>query len=242
MECHGMCANFKFCVCIFDNRAEQDTDRRVSVLLQTVDELVKMAPEIVPVAPIRKPSTPSSQQRLLTKQNSTDRRSPSPGPNITQITNVITRLSEASDDLRRQQRLSEDEREREKMRRNMRRAASTENETPEMQRRANRLAKSASHNGSLYRKSLSFDQSVGAEQKMWKTGDGYDSMSSMQSIDSEMGGGAGAFIRDSSMDSRLSAGSTQSDMPRGTRKKKRTLMGKLRSLTKGSRQDSDVSV
>lgn len=129
------------------------------------------------------------------------------------------------------------------MRRNMRRAASTENETPEMQRRANRLAKSASHNGSLYRKSLSFDQTVGADQKMWKNADGYDSMSSMQSIDSEMGGGGGGtFMRDSSMDSRLSAGSTQSDMPRGTRKKKRSLMGKLRSLTKGSRNDSEASV
>lgn len=199
-----------------------------------------MAPELVPTAPIRKPSTPSSQQRLLTKQESVDRRSPSPGPNVAQVASVISRLSEVSDELRRHQRLCEEEREREKMRRSMRRAASTENETPEMQRRAHRLAKSASHNGSLYRKSLSFDQTVGTDQKIWKNADGYDSMSSMQSIDSEMGGGV--FMRDSSMDSRLSAGSTQSDMPRGTRKKKRTLMGKLRSLTKGGRNDNETSV
>lgn len=211
--------------------------------MQTVDELMKLAPEIVPTAPSRKPSTPNSQSRLLTKQASTDRnRSPSPGPNITQITSVIARLSETSEELRRYQRICEEEKEREKMRRNMRRAASTENETPEMQRRSNRLSKSNTHNGSLYRKSLSFDQTTPADQKIWKNADGYDSMSSMQSIDSEMGANGG-FIRDSSMDSRLSGGSTQSDMPRGTRKKKRTLMGKLRSLTKGSRNaDSEVSV
>lgn len=66
-------------------------------------------------------------------------------------------------------------------------------------------------------------------------------MSSLQSLDSEYGG---RYQRDSSMDSRLSGGSTQSDMPR-LRKKKRGLMGKLRSLslTRGSKgSDSDFSV
>lgn len=68
-------------------------------------------------------------------------------------------------------------------------------------------------------------------------------MSSMQSIDSELGG----MVRDSSMDSRLdsrlSGGSTQSDIPRGPRKKKKGLMGKLRSLTKSGRNsESEISV
>lgn len=74
------------------------------------------------------------------------------------------------------------------------------------------------------------------DQSIWKHDD--DSMSSMQSIDSELGG----LVRDSSMDSRLSGGSTQSDMPRGPRKKKRGLMGKLRSLTKGRTAESEGSV
>lgn len=74
------------------------------------------------------------------------------------------------------------------------------------------------------------------QQMIWERSDG--SMSSMQSIDSEYGIRRG----DSSIDSRLSAGSTQSDMPR-IRKKKRGLMGKLRSLTKGGRgAESDASV
>jgi hypothetical protein len=70
---------------------------------------------------------------------------------------------------------------------------------------------------------------------IWKQDD--DSMSSLQSIDSDFG----AMRRDSSMDSRLSTGSTQSDMPR-QRKKKRGLIGKLRSLTSRGGTESDISV
>lgn len=78
-------------------------------------------------------------------------------------------------------------------------------------------------------------------QNIWRQDDG--SVSSMQSIDSELGG----MVRDSSMDSRLdsrlSGGSTQSDLPRGPRKKKKGLMGKLRSLTKSNRNsESEISV
>lgn len=83
--------------------------------------------------------------------------------------------------------------------------------------------------------------SVPCLQNIWRQDDG--SVSSMQSIDSELGG----MVRDSSMDSRLdsrlSGGSTQSDLPRGPRKKKKGLMGKLRSLTKSSRNsESEISV
>lgn len=71
---------------------------------------------------------------------------------------------------------------------------------------------------------------------IWKQDEG--SMSSIQSIDSDYG----AYLtmgRESSLDSRLSTGSTQSDLPRGPRKKKRGLMGKLRSLTKSRGTESD---
>lgn len=150
---------------------------------------------------------------------------------------MLTRLADASEDLRKFQRMCEEDRDRDKNRRSgMRRAASTENDTPEMSRQ-NRISRSSPNNGSLYRKSLSLDQSMQQpDQAIWKLDDG--SMSSMQSIDSEFG----ALGRDSSMDSRLSGGSTQSDMPRGQRKKKRGLMGKLRSLTKGKAADSEGSV
>jgi len=68
-------------------------------------------------------------------------------------------------------------------------------------------------------------------------------VSSMQSIDSELGGLVRDSSLDSRLDSRLSGGSTQSDIPRGPRKKKKGIMGKLRSLTKSSRNsESEISV
>lgn len=158
-----------------------------------------------------------------------------------QISTVLARLAEASDELRRYQRLCDEERERDRARRGgMRRAASQENENGiegNMNRPIARLNRSS--HGSLYRKSLSLDQSMQGEQQqqIWKDSDA-GSMSSVQSIDSEYGIRRG----DSSMDSRLSGGSTQSDVT-GRRKKKKGLMGKLRSLTKGSRgAESDASV
>lgn len=184
-------------------------------------------------------------------------RSPSPGnANTQQLTSVLNRLAEASDELRKHQRSCEEERDRERSLRrsgsnggSMRRAASTDTDTPDMPRHS-RVVRQSPSNGSLYRKSLSLDHSTMMQQQqmadqqqqgIWKVDDG--SMSSMQSIDSEFGGG---MVRDNSMDSRLSGGSTQSDMPRGARKKKpRGLMGKLRSLTgaKASRvADSEGSV
>lgn len=167
-------------------------------------------------------------------------RSPSPARNTAQISALLSRLTDASEDLRKYQRICRDEKERDKLMRrgSGRRAASTETDTPEMARHSSsRIARSSStHNGggNLYRKSISFDQSIQQQQTLWKRDDG--SISSMQSIDSvDMG-------RQSSMDSRLSGGSTQSDMPRGARKKKRGIMGKLRSLTKSMGPESEGSV
>lgn len=219
-------------------RLEQDGDRKVGVLLKTVDELVKIAPELV-----------SSHQNQMAQNNNSNHltptpaprrsksRSPSPGPKTTQISGVLSRLAEAYEELKKFQKINEDENNRERLRRGpMRRAASTENEN-EGHKGTGRISRSSTHNGSLYRKSLSLDQSMQQEQQnIWKQDD--DSMSSMQSIDSEYGG----MGRDSSLDSRLSGGSTQSEMTRGPRKKKRGFMGKLRSLTKSKNFDSDGSV
>lgn len=199
-------------------RLEQDGDKKIAVLLQTVDELVKVAPELKQL-----------------EQNGVRGKSPGPMSSAPLIVNqTITRLAEASEELRKYQRICEDERQRDRLRRGgMQRAASTENDPDS--RQSSRLNRHGHNNSSLTRKTLSLDQSLQKDQNIWKQDDG--SMSSMQSIDSEYGLG-----RDSSMDSRLSGGSTQSDMPRGTRKKKRGLMGKLKSLAKSRGAESDVSV
>ncbi|GAB0098805.1 putative leucine-rich repeat-containing protein DDB_G0290503 isoform X1 [Sergentomyia squamirostris] len=216
-------------------RMEHDGEKKVGALLQTVDELVKIAPDLQILSSTAQTTNSTHLAPTPVPRRKSRSPSPSPGPAPIQISSVLARLAEASEELRRYQRLCEDDRERDRMRRGgMRRAASTEHD--ETSSRMSKLSRSSTQNGSLYRKSLSLDQSMQHEQQMiWKQDD--DSMSSLQSIDSELGG----MVRDSSLDSRLSAGSTQSDLPRGPRKKKKGIMGKLRSLTKTRSIDSDAS-
>uniref|UniRef100_A0A1Q3FM92 Putative myosin-2 heavy chain n=1 Tax=Culex tarsalis TaxID=7177 RepID=A0A1Q3FM92_CULTA len=232
-------------------RIEMEGDRRIGALLQTVDELVKLAPEMQKVAAGggRQDTTTSTGKTITANAPIPTppmrHKSPSPGPGGAtpqpqSITSVLSRLAEASEELRRYQRMCDEEKDRERMRRGgMRRAASQENDSVEghSSRPVMRLSRNG---GSLYKKSLSLDQSLQVEQQglIWKEGD--DSMSSLQSLDSEYGP---MMHRDSSLDSRLSGGSTQSDMPR-MRKKKRGLMGKLRSLslTRNKGSESDFSI
>lgn len=220
-----------------------------------------MSPDSIQSSILKKPPTPSSQKRL-SKTSSLDRPDVQQASaaaavatpvNIEQIGNLIGRLVAASSDIRLFQKNFGEDRERERLRRNsIRRAVSIENGVTSDNERSigGRLSKSSTHNGgTLYRKSLSVDQSLGGQNpKIWKNPN--DSNSSIQSIDSELhyggggGGGGGGinYARDSSLDSRLSGGSTQSDLPRA-RKKKRGLMGKLKSLTKSSKHtDTDGSV
>uniref|UniRef100_A0AAG5DGW0 SOGA coiled-coil domain-containing protein n=1 Tax=Anopheles atroparvus TaxID=41427 RepID=A0AAG5DGW0_ANOAO len=225
-------------------RLEAEGDRRVGALLQTVDELVKLAPELQKVA-TRDSHTTSTGKTITTNAPIPTppmrHKSPSPGPAASQpqqsISTVLARLAETSEDLRRYQRMCDEEKDRERMRRGgMRRAASQENDAINENTPGRPAMRLNRNGGSLYRKSLSLDQSMQAEQQglIWKEVD--DSMSSLQSIDSDYG----MMRRDSSLDSRLSTGSTQSDMPR-MRKKKRGIMGKLRSLSlsrsKGTESD-----
>lgn len=218
-------------------------DRRLNVMLQLVDDLFKMSPDSVQSSILKKPPTPNMQRRL-TKTNSLDRPDNQMAGSMEQITTLIARLMAASDDIRQFQKSFGEDRERERMRRNsMRRATSIENGGSDNERSiGGRTSKLSIQNGNLYRKSLSIDQSLsGQNPKIWKNPN--DSNSSIQSIDSELHYGGGNYGRDSSLDSRLSGGSTQSDLPRGTRKKKRGLMGKLKSLTKSSKHnDIDGSV
>nr|XP_016932351.1 myosin-2 heavy chain isoform X2 [Drosophila suzukii] len=231
-------------------------DRKVGALLQTVDELVKIAPDLKMVGSggSARSSSSSGYDKNLRPEQSNVRRSRSPSPTLSssQITSVLARLAEASEELRKFQRVNEDEQERSRMRRsNLRRAASQENDphgstssvasAAGSQRGGGRISRNSSNNGSLIRKSLSLDHSIQRDQNIWRQDDG--SVSSMQSIDSELGGLVRDSSLDSRLDSRLSGGSTQSDIPRGPRKKKKGIMGKLRSLTKSSRNsESEISI
>lgn len=225
-------------------------DRRVNNLLQMIDDLTRMSMETMQSSTLKKPPTPNTQRRL-TKTNSIDRKEPSPARDIEQIGGMLNKLSTASDEIRHLQKTFNEDRERDRMRRNnsMRRAVSIENgvndnDRPPIIRTSRTLMV---QNGNLSRKCLSVDQSLMGQQrsKIWRNAN--ESNSSIQSIDSEYefggGGGGGAGVnhaRDSSLDSRLSGGSTQSDLPRHTRKKKRGIMGTLKQLTRSSSKANDT--
>ncbi|KAL9930056.1 uncharacterized protein ACN427_014690 isoform 2-T7 [Glossina fuscipes fuscipes] len=234
---------------LIKRRMEQEGgERKIGSLLHTVDELLKIAPNLNQVEIGRSPNElkPCTQAAAAAKRS----RSPSPSLNTLNVGNKLARLAEASEEFRKFQRINEEEHERSRLRRNLRRAASQENDTHgsqssvasamSLQRNGVKLSRTTT-NGSVMRKSLSLDQSIQRDQNIWCQDEG--SVSSMQSIDSELGG----LVRDSSMDSRLdsrlSGGSTQSDIPRGPRKKKKGLIGKLRSLTMSSRNsESEISI
>lgn len=211
-------------------------DRRLNTLLSLVDELFKLSPESIQNSVLKKPPTPSTQKRLV-KSNSQE--STGSIRDLDQIASVVGKLVITTEDIRQfQKNIGED---REKRRNSMRRSVSIENGVSDNERPpTNRTSRLSTQNGSLYRKSLSVDQSLtGQNQNIWK-----NPTESNSSIDSDIHyGGRVTYARDSSMDSRLSGGSTQSDLPRGTRKKKRSLMGKLKNLTRSSKaNDSDGSV
>lgn len=158
---------------------EQDGgERKVGALLQTVDELVKIAPDLKIVGGSSGRSSSYADNKLRPEQANVRRsRSPSPTLSSAQIANVLARLAEASEELRKFQRLNEDEQERSRIRRgNLRRAASQENDphgstssvasAAGSQRAAGggRLSRNSANNGSLIRKSLSLDHSIQRDQ------------------------------------------------------------------------------
>jgi len=100
--------------------------------------------------------------------------------------------------------------------------------------------------GSSLRKSLSLEQSIAHEQQaIWRVDDDREgSLTSVQSLDDgEKYHHSSLHRRDPSMDSRLSTGSTQSEiLPSSEKKKKLSLFGKLtKKLTKSRSFDNEGS-
>lgn len=218
-------------------RADMEDERRVTALIDQVENLMHAVPELfgnkpdetfTPTPPRRTRGSKSRETSpaIETKEpySIKDDRKP-------QIQSTMQRLMDATEELKRFQRLNEEDRERDRIKRvmGMRRATSTEHDTVV---ESSRLRKGFVRNGttgsSLHRKSLSLEHNIQNEQNIWKTDD--DSLSSMQSLDGASDVEGRWNRRDTSLDSRLSGGSTQSDV--GEKKKKKGLIGKLKKLTK----------
>lgn len=217
-------------------RADLEDERRVAALIDQVESLMHLAPELfgnTPEDPTYTPTPPRRTRGSKSRETSPavenslirDERKP-------QVQSTMQRLIDATEELKRFQRLNEEDKDRERIRRamGMRRATSTEHENAAIE--STRMRRGFIRNGttgsSLHRKSLSLEHTMQNEQNIWKGDD--DSMSSMQSLDGASDSDTRWNKRDTSQDSRLSGGSTQSES--GEKKKKKGIMGKLKKLTK----------
>ncbi|KAG8276942.1 Protein soga3, partial [Homalodisca vitripennis] len=232
-------------------KAELDEDRKINSLLQLVDELMNLAPDLfpnrgepptsnvaMPTPPVRRKGSKSRETSpMVERRDISKEASPAVQSKSEQIQVTLQRLTEATQELRRSQKASE-ERDRERARRAFaaRRAGSTESDT------ASGVSMSAGlgtkTKGRLYRKSLSLEQTsaISANQdQIWKD-DREGSLNSIQSLDERVDTKFMSLQRrDPSLDSRLSGGSTQSEVIPSDKKVKKGLFGKLKKLTKSSR-------
>uniref|UniRef100_A0A1B6EGY0 Uncharacterized protein n=1 Tax=Clastoptera arizonana TaxID=38151 RepID=A0A1B6EGY0_9HEMI len=228
-------------------RADQEENHKVTALLQLVDELMCLAPELfpnrpgnsgitLPTPPIRRkgPKSRESSPNLDRQETSQE---PSPAAEKSQQLHItLQRLTEATDELRRAQRLGEEERERSRKLFAARRAQSTESDAGSDIQIGNGNGKK----GRLFRKSLSLEQTsaiAAAQEQIWKD-DNEGSVTSFQSYDDSIDTKFQILQRrDPSLDSRLSGGSTQSEVIPSNleKKKKKGFFGKLKKLTKTSR-------
>ncbi|CAG9816740.1 unnamed protein product [Phaedon cochleariae] len=216
-------------------RINQEDDRKINALVEQMDTLKQLAPELFFSKDNEAPYTPTPPRRTKSKSRETspalERRETSVGPEEKQqqIQYIMQRLVHTTEDLRKFQKLSENDIERERLRRmGVRRATSTEHDNGESRYRQPYLKKpSIPTHGSLKRKSISLEHTIQAEQNIW-TND--NSMSSLNSLELHSDIENSRSRIDVSLDSRLSNESTQSEI--GEKKKKKSFMGKLKKLTK----------
>ncbi|CAG9855281.1 unnamed protein product [Phyllotreta striolata] len=217
-------------------RTDIEDDRKINALIEQMDTLKQLAPELFFSKETEAPYTPTPPRRTKSRSRETspamDRRESSMAPEEKQqqIQYIMQRLVHTTEDLRKLQRFSEDDAERERLRRTMgmRRATSTEHDTASISRSKPLLRSIPGlSQSSLKRKSISLEHTIQTEQNIW-TND--DSMSSLNSLELHSDMETGRRKRDVSLDSRLSGGSTQSEL--GDKKKKKGIIGKLKKLTK----------
>ncbi|KAM3967746.1 LOW QUALITY PROTEIN: uncharacterized protein ACR2FA_011294 [Aphomia sociella] len=217
-------------------RAQQEDDRIITQLLETIEDLMKQSPDL-----FRSDSNVKPEKTLMTptpprRNRSSKSRSRSATPESVEANSAAeaaataARLRRLTDELRAS-RIAERQR---RQQASARRAMSTE---PRDTLSVTPASRTPSRAPSLKKRSISLEQTTKEQSLIWKSVD-ESSVSSMQSLD---GDDMRLFTmhRDASLDSRLSGGSAQSDVIPGDKKKK-SLFGKLKKLTKSRSIDDQV--
>ncbi|KAJ1527818.1 hypothetical protein ONE63_007764 [Megalurothrips usitatus] len=242
-------------------RADNDEDRKIQLLLDQVEEVMRLSPDLfpyrrgstqalgTPTPPVRLkgPKSRESSPLIERKDYSREQSQSRDDSSKSSMQSTMQRLIEVTEELRRYQRADSQDRERDRARRvlGLRRAASTESDTaaevPGETRSKPSVGRGGAglqRKGSLMRKTLSLEQTSNShDQNFWKGDDEDGSVNSLQSLDDDPR--LAINRRDNSMDSRLSGGSTQSEVYHsGDKKKKKGLLGKLtKRLTKSRSVD-----
>ncbi|XP_022117433.2 myosin-2 heavy chain isoform X3 [Pieris rapae] len=212
-------------------RAQQEDDRVVTQLLETIDELIKQSPDLfkteTPIRPEKSLATPTPPRRNRSSKSRSRSATPEQSAAVTNGSTGV-RLRMLADELRAS-RIAE----RQRRQTTSRRAMSTEpRETMTVT-----ASRTPSRVPSLKKRSISLEQTTKEQSSIWKSVDD-SSVSSMQSLDGD--DRLFTMQRDTSLDSRLSGGSAQSEILPSEKKKKKSIFGKLKKLTKSRSIDDHV--
>ncbi|XP_072944667.1 uncharacterized protein [Epargyreus clarus] len=218
-------------------RGQQEDDKVITQLLETIDDLMKQSPELfrtdAPVKPEKSLLTPTPPRRNRSSKSRSRSATPESAESARagEAAATAARLRRLTDELRAS-RIAERQR---RHQASARRAMSTE---PRDTMSVSPASRPATRTPSLNKRSISLEQTTKEQSSIWKSVD-EGSVSSMQSLDGD--GDARLFLqRDTSLDSRLSGGSAQSDVLPTEKKKKKSIFGKLKKLTKSRSIDDHV--
>ncbi|CAB3240485.1 unnamed protein product [Arctia plantaginis] len=216
-------------------RAQQEDDRIITQLLETIDDLMKQSPELfraeAAVKPEKNLATPTPPRRNRSSKSRSRSATPESGTNGMEAVSTAARLRRLTDELRAS-RIAERQR---RHQATARRAMSTE---PRDTLSVTPASRTPSRAPSLKKRSISLEQTTKEQSSIWKSMD-EGSVSSIQSLDGD-DGCLFTMQRDASLDSRLSGGSAQSEVLSTEKKKKKSIFGKLKKLTKSRSIDDQV--
>ncbi|XP_050554912.1 centromere-associated protein E isoform X3 [Spodoptera frugiperda] len=217
-------------------RAQQEDDRIITQLLETIDDLMKQSPDLfrndAPVKPEKTLLTPTPPRRNRSSKSRSRSATPENGVNTVDAATTAARLRRLTDELRAS-RIAERQR---RHQATARRAMSTE---PRDTLSVTPASRTPSRAPSLKKRSISLEQTTKDQSLIWKSVD-ESSVSSMQSLDGDADNRLFTMQRDASLDSRLSGGSAQSEVLPSEKKKKKSIFGKLKKLTKSRSIDDQV--
>ncbi|XP_014208192.1 GRIP and coiled-coil domain-containing protein 2 isoform X1 [Copidosoma floridanum] len=203
---------------ISKRRAEQLEARNLNVLLQQVDDLMRLFPETngnaddgrgrhelyTPTPPrrLKGPKSRESSPMLESREDVSRASSVAPAGKTEKLEYTIKKLMEVARELQESKKSSDESAGRTK--KSSKRSSSIENDAGKVTGRSK---------PSLKRKSLSLEQTTGrGDQSIWGNNSN-SNVSSLQSLNgSEMSTRHGSLVRDASMESQLSTESTQSEI------------------------------